>query len=71
MSGSIIGLVNAAQVDSGPTTTYTYNPSGTPTVSGASNFWPFQYDGTGAPVMEIPKKIGEGKCLYDFYQACK
>lgn len=26
---------------------------------------------TGALVMEIPKKIGEGKCLYDFYQACK
>ena len=26
---------------------------------------------TGALVMEIPKKIGEGKCLYDYYQACK
>ena len=26
---------------------------------------------SGAIVMEIPKKIGEGKCLYDYYQACK
>ena len=26
---------------------------------------------TGALVMEIPKKIGECKCLYDYYQACK
>jgi hypothetical protein len=39
------GLVNAAQVDSGPVTTYTYDPSGNPTVSGTANDWPFQYQG--------------------------
>jgi hypothetical protein len=44
-SGSTIGLVNAANVDSGPVTTYTYDPSGTPTVSGTTNDWPFQYQG--------------------------
>ena len=44
-SGSTIGLVNAANVDSGPVTTYTYDPSGTPTVSGTANDWPFQYQG--------------------------
>ena len=26
---------------------------------------------TGPLAMEIPKKIGECKCLYDYYQACK
>jgi hypothetical protein len=44
-SGSTIGLVNAANVDSGPVTTYTYDPSGNPTVSGTVNDWPFQYQG--------------------------
>ncbi len=44
-SGSTLGLVNAANVDAGPATTYTYDPSGTPTVSGAANNWPFQYQG--------------------------
>jgi len=43
--GSTIGLVNGAQVDSGPVTTYTYDPSGNPTVSGTPNDWPFQYKG--------------------------
>ncbi len=45
LDGSTIGLVNAAQVDSGPVTTYTYDPSGNPTVSGTANDWPFQYQG--------------------------
>jgi hypothetical protein len=35
--GSTIGLVNAAQVDSGPVTTYTYTPSGYPTATGTAN----------------------------------
>lgn len=43
--GSTIGLVNAAQPDSGPVTNYTYDPSGTPTVTGTANDWPFQYQG--------------------------
>ena len=37
--------MNAAQVDSGPVTTYTYDPSGNPTASGTANDWPFQYQG--------------------------
>jgi hypothetical protein len=32
-------------VDAGPVTTYTYDPSGTSTASGAANEWPFQYQG--------------------------
>jgi hypothetical protein len=43
--GSTLGLVNAAQVDSPPATTYTYDPSGNPTASGTPNDWPFQYQG--------------------------
>jgi hypothetical protein len=44
-SGSAIGLVNAAatQPPAAPQTTYTYDPSGTPTLSGATNLWPFLY----------------------------
>jgi hypothetical protein len=45
LDGSTIGLVNAAQVDSGPVTTYTYDPSGNPTATGTPNDWPFQYKG--------------------------
>ena len=44
-SGSTIGLVNAANVNAGPVTTYTYDPSGTPSVTGSANDWPFQYNG--------------------------
>ncbi len=44
-SGSTIALVNAANVDAGPVTTYTYDPAGNPTVSGTANDWPFQYQG--------------------------
>ena len=44
--GSTLGLVNAANPDSGPVTNYTtYDPSGNPTWSGTSNDWPFQYQG--------------------------
>jgi hypothetical protein len=44
-SGSTIGLVNAANVDAGPVTTYTYDPSGTASTTGSANDWPFQYNG--------------------------
>jgi hypothetical protein len=44
-SGSTLGLWNAASPQSGLATTYTYDPSGTPTASGAANEWPFQYQG--------------------------
>jgi hypothetical protein len=44
-SGSTIGLVNAANVDAGPVTTYTYDPSGTTSATGSANDWPFQYQG--------------------------
>jgi hypothetical protein len=44
-SGSTIALVNAASTQSGPGTTYTYDPAGTPSVSGAANDWPFLYQG--------------------------
>jgi hypothetical protein len=37
--------VNAASVDSGPVTTYTYDPSGVASVSGAANSFPFLYQG--------------------------
>jgi hypothetical protein len=40
--GSTLGLVPAA---SGPSTTYTYDPAGNPSRSGAANDWPFQYNG--------------------------
>ena len=43
--GSTLGLVNAANPDSGPVTNYAYDPSGNPTWSGAANDWPFQYQG--------------------------
>jgi hypothetical protein len=43
--GSTLGVVNAANPDSGPVTTYTYDPSGTPAASGTANDWPFQYQG--------------------------
>ena len=42
---STLGLVNAASPQSGLATTYTYDPSGTSTASGAANEWPFQYQG--------------------------
>jgi hypothetical protein len=45
LDGSTIGLVNAANVDAGPVTNYTYDPSGNPTASGTANDWPFQYQG--------------------------
>ncbi len=44
-SGSTIGLVNAASPQSGMATTYTYDPSGTPSANGAANEWPFLYQG--------------------------
>jgi YD repeat-containing protein len=44
-SGSTLGLVNAASPQSGMVTTYTYDPSGTPSVNGTANEWPFQYNG--------------------------
>ena len=34
------------ECDTGPVTTYTYDPSGTPSVTGTANDWPFLYDGT-------------------------
>jgi hypothetical protein len=43
--GSTLGLVSAANPDAGPVTTYTYDPSGTPSPSGTANDWPFQYQG--------------------------
>ncbi len=44
-SGSTIALVNAASTQSAPATTYSYDPAGTPSVSGAANDWPFLYQG--------------------------
>ncbi len=44
-SGSTIALVNPAPPNSPPATTYTYDPSGTPTMSGSSNNYPFLYHG--------------------------
>jgi hypothetical protein len=43
--GSTIALVNAAQTGSPPTTTYTYDPYGKPTMSGAGSNFPFLYQG--------------------------
>jgi hypothetical protein len=44
-SGSAIALINAASPNSPPPTTYTYDPSGMPTLSGQSNNYPFLYQG--------------------------
>jgi YD repeat-containing protein len=43
--GTTIALVNAANVNSGPETTFTYDPSGVSTVSGLANSFPFLYEG--------------------------
>jgi len=44
-SGTTIALVNKASLQSAPATTYTYDPSGTPSLSGSGNYWPFLYHG--------------------------
>jgi YD repeat-containing protein len=44
-TGSTIALFNPATPTSPPATTYTYDPSGTPTISGSSNNYPFLYHG--------------------------
>src|SRR5258708_5152059 len=54
-SGSTIALVNAASTQSQPATTYTYDPSGTPTQSGTTNpFWPFLYHGIEQEFFDAP-----------------
>jgi len=54
-SGSTIALVNAASTQSQPATTYTYDPSGTPTQSGTQNsFWPFLYHGVEQEFIDAP-----------------
>jgi hypothetical protein len=45
LDGSTIALVNAASPDSGPVTSFVYDPSGAATVNGASDNWPFRYQG--------------------------
>ena len=45
LDGSTLDLVNAANVDPGPVTTYTYHPSGNPSFTGVANDWPFQFQG--------------------------
>ncbi|HYB90811.1 MAG TPA: hypothetical protein VEC38_07185 [Candidatus Binataceae bacterium] len=45
MSGSTVGLVNAAQINPGPVTTYTYDPSGNFSLNGSANIWPFLFEG--------------------------
>jgi hypothetical protein len=44
-SGSTIALVNAASTPSPAATTYTYDPSGSATLNGQANNWPFLYQG--------------------------
>jgi len=44
-SGSTIALVNAAATQSQPSTSYTYDPFGNPTLGGTSSSWPFLYQG--------------------------
>ncbi len=43
--GTTIALVNTANVNSPPETTFTYDPSGVSTVSGVANSFPFLYQG--------------------------
>ncbi len=43
-AGTVIALVNPASASS-PSTTYTYDPSGNPSMAGASSNWPFLYQG--------------------------
>ncbi len=43
--GTTIALVNTANVNSPPETTFTYDPSGVSTVSGLANSFPFLYQG--------------------------
>jgi YD repeat-containing protein len=49
LDGSTIALVNAATPDSGPVTSFVYDPSGGTTASGAATTaeqdWPFRYEG--------------------------
>lgn len=44
-SGSTIALVNPASPNAPPATTYIYDPSGVPTLSGQLNNYPFLYQG--------------------------
>ncbi|MGA7870738.1 MAG: hypothetical protein WCA22_07545 [Candidatus Binatus sp.] len=53
-SGSTIALVNAASTQSQPATTYTYDPSGTRTLSGATTLWPFLYGGMEQEPLDAP-----------------
>jgi hypothetical protein len=57
--------VNAANVDAGPVTTYTYSPSGTPTQSGTANtFWPFLYRGGEQEFIDAPYYYSGGGQFY-------
>ena len=63
--GTTIALVNAANVQAGPVTTYTYDPAGTPTVSGAANpFWPFLYQGMEQEFFDAPYYYTGGGQFY-------
>jgi hypothetical protein len=63
-SGSTIGLVNAAATGSPPATTYTYDPSGTPTVGGTTNDWPFLYHGIEQEFVDAPYYYSGGGQFY-------
>jgi hypothetical protein len=62
--GSTLGLVNAANPNSAPVTTYTYDPSGTPTVSGTANDWPFLFDGSEHELTDSASLYYEGSGNY-------
>jgi hypothetical protein len=62
--GSTLGLVNAANPNSAPVTTYTYDPSGTPTVSGTANDWPFLFDGSEHELTDPASLYYEGSGNY-------
>ena len=62
-SGSTIGLVNAASTGS-LAATYTYDPFGTPTLSGATTFWPFLHHGMEQEALDPPYYYSGGGQFY-------
>jgi hypothetical protein len=57
-SGSTIALVNPASPGSPPAATFTYDPSGKPTVSGQANSFPFRYQGMEQEITDFPSYTG-------------
>ncbi len=72
-NGSTIALVNPASPNSPPATTYTYNPSGMPSLSGQPSNFPFLFEGMENELTDQQATVGMGQMFYtgsgQFYSA--